>query len=384
MELNSDKYNISANLIKILIESASAEKDFTLLLESLRGSAEFSDDLHATLLSSLCGLEFPEAEAKQYVDDVLDNKARMEVRLERPVSFHVALLDHLMKNGQRIACPKITDLKTFEERTKLIMVDELTGLYNRRYVDSILSREIDRAKRFNLQLSVLFTDLDNFKQVNDNHGHHTGDEVLKQYSAILEESLRTHDVAARYGGEEFIVVLPETADTGAKIYGDRLLEKCRHHAFPMGLNISFSGGIACYPNHGSTATSIIEQADIGLYYSKAKGKNQITILENNKRNAVRYPTVLDVRYITNQSHLEGKTKNVSISGLSFMGSAPIQVGETIQLHLQLPATDKVFEVGAQIVWVRKIQPKMDYFLGAKFTNLKPEIINLVDKTGLPA
>lgn len=377
MRTYPDRHTLEHTLSEKLIESAKSGKEFMDVLESIRKDSPAESAPHALLLHSLCDMDFSEQEGKEYVDEVLRNKTSIESKLGRHISFQVALLDHIMNNGHRMLCPKIVDLKTFEEQTTLIMVDPLTGLYNRRYADSILSRELDRAKRFNLQLSILFTDIDNFKQVNDNFGHGTGDAILKEFGGILQESLRTHDVAARYGGEEFVIIMPETAESGAKIYGERFLERCRTHAFPKDLKITFSGGISAYPSHGDSPESIMEQADIGLYYSKAKGKNQITILEHKKRNAVRYPTEINMQYFCDQLRGRAKTKDLSISGVSFITQAPLQVGETLDLTLKFPSTAGELEVGAQIVWIRQGSPEKDFFFGAKFNKLKPEVVRMV-------
>ena len=155
--------------------------------------------------------------------------------------------------------------------------DALTGLYNRRYLEETLERELQRAKRSGLPLSVLIADIDYFKQFNDVHGHKAGDEVLKVFGRLLAATFRAQDIPCRYGGEEFIVVLPETDLPTSRRRAETLVEQVRSLEVPLANvseGLSISVGIAVYPEHGHSAQDLINCADEAMYKAKHRGRDQ--------------------------------------------------------------------------------------------------------------
>lgn len=155
--------------------------------------------------------------------------------------------------------------------------DPLTGLYNRRYLDDTLQRELDRCAREGLPLSLLLIDLDHFKQINDQHGHAAGDAVLCQVSALLLQHMRSSDICCRWGGEEFLLVLPgvglEAAAERAELF--RLeAAQARHMPCPLTLSIGVS---ACTADAGTAPAALIERADRALYRAKAEGRNRVCV-----------------------------------------------------------------------------------------------------------
>ena len=158
--------------------------------------------------------------------------------------------------------------------------DPLTGLYNRRYLDSTLGRELARCQRDKCALAVILCDIDYFKKINDTYGHPTGDEILKQLSSLLGIIVRSSDVACRYGGEEFLLLLPnmplavakERAEKLRQIFADTILEFGE-----LQLHSTISVGVAVYPEHGKNASDIIASADRALYKAKAAGRNCVMV-----------------------------------------------------------------------------------------------------------
>jgi diguanylate cyclase (GGDEF)-like protein len=158
--------------------------------------------------------------------------------------------------------------------------DPLTGLYNRRYLSETLEREIARAERENLPLSVIISDIDNFKRINDTYGHQTGDLFLVEIARLMNKNARRSDIVCRYGGEEFLLVLPGTNVESAAKRADEIRRKCmqlhlRQDEHDMQVSMSF--GVATYPTHGSEADEIIIKADQALYLSKAAGRNRVRV-----------------------------------------------------------------------------------------------------------
>lgn len=161
------------------------------------------------------------------------------------------------------------------------MLDELTGIYNRRHLMQRLAEEVPRAKRYRLPLSCLMLDLDRFKLVNDTYGHPAGDAVLRQFASILRASVRAADVVGRYGGEEFTIILPQTSTEGARILAERIRERVENTAFDIGeqtLTCTTSVGLAAAPEGEAPDPGwLIAKADGALYDAKAAGRNRVTI-----------------------------------------------------------------------------------------------------------
>jgi len=169
----------------------------------------------------------------------------------------------------------------FQRTEQLTITDDLTKLFNSRYLNLYISREIKRCKRHGIPLSVIFLDLDGFKSVNDAYGHLAGSRTLTEVGGILVEAVRESDILARYGGDEFVVVLPETPPSGALVIAERIRKAIESHSFlkDQGLEarISASFGIASYPDHALTPEGLIQKADQAMYRVKERDKNGIEV-----------------------------------------------------------------------------------------------------------
>jgi diguanylate cyclase (GGDEF)-like protein/PAS domain S-box-containing protein len=157
--------------------------------------------------------------------------------------------------------------------------DALTGLYNRRYFADALNQEILRAERENSPLSVIISDIDHFKIINDNYGHQAGDLVLVELADLLKKSVRGFDFICRYGGEEFLLVLPHTSNDAALKRAEEIRQKCAAISLPWQehlLGVTLSLGVATFPEDGQDADQITARADQALYHSKQSGRNRAT------------------------------------------------------------------------------------------------------------
>lgn len=156
------------------------------------------------------------------------------------------------------------------------MRDALTGLYNRRYLDETLERELSRARRESYPLCLLMIDLDHFKKVNDSYGHQAGDEVLRMFSALLSESARAEDIPCRYGGEEFLLLLPKMPLEIARQRAEQLRAEFAARVIKVGqyhIQETLSVGIAAFPDHGTLPDELTRNADLALYQAKQNGRN---------------------------------------------------------------------------------------------------------------
>lgn len=161
--------------------------------------------------------------------------------------------------------------------------DELTGLHNRKYLQEQLEAEISRSRRYGNKLSCILFDLDFFKVVNDMYGYEWGDILLRKIAGMLAEAARKEDIVTRYGDEEFLIILPNTAEENAFIFGERFRKEVEKFEFiPAGEEerhqITISGGISTYPcleNVTEDANTVIRYAEHALYNAKKRGKNKV-------------------------------------------------------------------------------------------------------------
>lgn len=173
----------------------------------------------------------------------------------------------------------LRDIKQEYTRLQAIsIVDDLTGLYNRRYFMERFLEEISRAQRYSYSISCLMVDIDFFKRINDNYGHLSGDAVLAEFASILKNSTRVVDVLARFGGEEFIIFLPQTGLDGATVVANKIHENVNSHAFCVEgdtVTITVSIGAAVFAGEAvKNGMEILKQADRAMYEAKQAGRNQ--------------------------------------------------------------------------------------------------------------
>jgi diguanylate cyclase (GGDEF)-like protein len=152
-------------------------------------------------------------------------------------------------------------------------VDKLTQIYNRRKLEDIIHQEIDRAKRYEIPLSLIMLDLDDFKSVNDTYGHLVGDDVLRTVASIIKSNIRASDSAGRWGGEEFMILVPETGLERARGLAEKIRHLIASHHFDQSCCITISLGLSEF-QPGDTFDSFISRADNALYRAKTNGKNR--------------------------------------------------------------------------------------------------------------
>lgn len=202
---------------------------------------------------------------------------------------------HWIEALVNVAAPMIGHLQHLERAKRRALIDELTGAYNRRFLEETLAKLVvpDDRRRGHV-LSLLVIDLDHFKKINDTYGHQVGDQVLKTIAQTLHRTLKESDVLARYGGEEFIVVLPRTDTAGAVAVAERLRTavaglSLRKLAPVAPERVTISVGVATYPVHATTVAELIHAADEALYQSKSQGRNRVTCAPDSLEVAYRQP-----------------------------------------------------------------------------------------------
>lgn len=171
-----------------------------------------------------------------------------------------------------------------QKAQKSANTDGMTGLYNRKYFDTFLKQQLEKAELQGGNCSLILLDVDNFKHYNDTNGHQMGDEVLKKVAKIMQAGIRQSDMAARYGGEEFVIVLPGTAKKMAEAIAEKLRNTVEQAKFeneekqPKG-KLTASFGVSSYPENGKDSNTLLKGADHCLYLAKGRGRNQVVAAE---------------------------------------------------------------------------------------------------------
>jgi diguanylate cyclase (GGDEF)-like protein len=245
-------------------------------------------------LRALAHLEIPETQAEQLLLDLLHHRGEVARALGRDPGLRVAAIDYLSNVKGLLANPTILERSALERTERSAVTDPLTKLFNRRYFARALALEVRRSHRYSLRLAVLMLDLDEFKRLNDRHGHLFGDLVLQRVGEVIRRAVRDADTPCRYGGEEFCVLLPETDRLGAYAVAERVRDRVRGSfeqrvVRGVQVDVRLSGGIAAYPVDGESGASLLARADQALYLAKHQGKDRIRLYHSERREAIRYP-----------------------------------------------------------------------------------------------
>ncbi len=194
-----------------------------------------------------------------------------------PGFFSQAHAQRLMVFAHQAAIA-IENARLYAQVQQMAITDDLTNLYNRRGFLELGAREIERARRFNHPLTLLFVDIDHFKEVNDNFGHITGDQALKEIARRFDKNLRIIDLSSRYGGEEYAILLPETELSEASLVAERLRQSIEAEPVTtdtVHLNITVSVGVAKLTDDIADLVALVDKADRAMYQAKQAGRNRV-------------------------------------------------------------------------------------------------------------
>jgi diguanylate cyclase (GGDEF)-like protein len=230
----------------------------------------------AKILLALTRKTYRPRKADRLWKDIKKHEKYMERRLGRPCGISVATLDYLINVSGKWDQAVVAEADQIENLTNAATVDGLTGLYMREVFDSWLEKMVAECQRYGDSLSLLMADIDDFKAINDTHGHPVGDKVLKSIGAELKNNLRSADFAARYGGEELAAVLPHTKIRPARTVAEKIRIAVEKH-FADRLGVTISIGVASWHSDMRSPTGLIKAADQALYEAKQAGKNCVYV-----------------------------------------------------------------------------------------------------------
>ena len=364
------------------------KKDDDLFIEEITNLAgREGERVYQVLIQSLTSLDLPADLSHEYWRKTLAHRDQMSTLLGRNVNLVTALGDYLFHHDQDEYTPFLIDAKNYEQIIQQSVKDRLTGLNNRAYFDQVFEQQLSLAQRYNTDLSLLFLDLDNFKDINDRYGHQTGDYVLQSVAALIEKEKRDSDIAIRYGGEEFVLLMPHTGSINGLILAERIRQLVSRTVLnhnDHAISITISGGLASYPKDGDISSDILAVADQALYQSKGAGKNLISLFKKDKRRYLRvkfhnpvYVKELEIDAIPTYA---GRGKDICIGGILFQNNEPLEIGSRIQMHTRIHKENRLLLIGT-VMRVEAFGPD-DYDIGVSISFKEMEKIAREEIAGL--
>lgn len=326
------------------------------------------------ILSTLVQLNFTQEDARKYWDAIVKHAEKMQHGLDRNVGLATAACDYFSTIQPYLNNPKLIEFARFEETLQSAHQDFLTGLLSRSAFQSSFEQEISRANRHNHNATIIFLDLDNFKEVNDTYGHLAGDEVLKEVGKVLLNSKRKEDVACRFGGDEFILLLPETDKFMGLLVGKKLLGQINTLIVCHEDNkipVTCSGGLASFPQDSNDGKGLMNCADQALYKAKSKGKHELHLFSEDKRIFTRidFEHSVTIQALgVNKQGCESKSKNISESGILISCNYAYSIGTKLELQISLTKNSTLTITGS-VVRVEKFDTGI-YDIGLSFLQVE--------------
>jgi len=301
---------------------------------------EYGPELCAANFAVAAGLDLPPETALIHWQALLEHYKEMCQRLGRKVHLVTATCDYLQSVAGLLGRPRLVEVGSYQRIVNESTFDSLTGLVNRAHFIALYDQQIALARRYGEDMSILFLDLDNFKDINDQYGHIVGDIVLKTVAGIINKEKRDTDTAARYGGEEFVIMMPHTSSISGYVLAERI--RCaiantpiRHNHLRIPLTIS--GGLASFPLNSENPRDLLRMADDALYLAKGAGKNTTCLYKHEKRRYLRIklnqPVLVQGLEFEAEDIYPGIAKDISIGGILFENPVALPIGSQIKVNI---------------------------------------------------
>ncbi|MCF6178328.1 MAG: diguanylate cyclase, partial [Geopsychrobacter sp.] len=349
----------------------SCDEDDERLYTAIEALAQTQGErAYCVALNYLFGKNFTAAQAGHYWREATATLARPESPRQ---SFRAALLNYLRQKTNELNNPRIIEADDLEEIRRSAVTDGLTRLYNQSYFKQQLQQAIKLANHEAGQtFSILIFDLDHFKQFNDRCGHLQGDQILRKIGDILKNHTGELDLPARYGGEEFAVLLPDCNLEDAIQKAEEIRQLIDVESFSGqerldNNNLTISGGVACYPQHGASTGELIEAADRRLYEAKAS-RNTILPRLDDTRGASRHQfrNIVEIKIAGQQRFTSALSSDISHTGLSLKSDSTPAIGTRVELCFRYPFWPKNLETTGTVRHVGGTPAAGAFRLGIQF------------------
>ena len=298
----------------------------------------------------LTHLEFDEADARKHWDEFKGYHAKFEKEIGYSIDTRITTLSYFINENRQLENPKIIEMKVFQSTQDKVILDELTSLYNYRYFRERIKADIQSAKNREEMLALVIVDIDDFKHINDDYGHLTGDGILRQIATLVKSGFAGYGDAFRYGGEEFAAIVPGASKQEVYEVANDLCAAIAAHPFVnendpdrQEMSVTASLGIAVYPHDCDTSDALIGNADKALYNAKGTGKNIVCLYSENQRRAKRPSISVRGQLLSfGPSSIDVRTLNVSKGGIRFFCEQELAEDSVVELTLELgPGSDAV-------------------------------------------
>lgn len=316
----------------------------------------YGTQVYADALFHLTRLEMEGNRAKANWEGILAHREAMAAALGRPVGLRTAVCDFLLGQGHALQNPVVIESRLLVQREDSAFRDELTGVFNRRFFNLEMRKEVARARRSGMPFCLFMIDGDHFKAFNDRYGHQAGDAALQQLAKIFLESGRINDQVCRYGGEEFVVILPRTSKQNALMVAERFRRNVEDHLItyddkPIGA-LTVSIGVACCPDDAASEEELVRLADWALYRAKTSGRNQVSSDTSDRRMHRRMAVDTRVEFAVPAD--EGaayvcRAADISLGGFMCESNRPFQRGAEITVRVHDPAGGEPISLTAKAV-----------------------------------
>lgn len=355
--------------------------------------SELGQQVYSEALYQLSHLEMLPEAARDLLLALLDHRRTMGLALGREVSLLAAASDYLTAVQPMLRDPVLLEGGLLAMKEEIALKDELTGLFNRRYFNQELPREVERFRRFGQPFALLLLDLDNFKAFNDSHGHSAGDAALAQLAALMRRGARGYDHVVRYGGEEFALILPQSRQHDAVAVAERIREEAArtpilYEGRLLG-PVTVSAGAAIFPQDALDMETLVHRADEALFEAKAL-RNAVRMFRDAKRQHPRFPLSdpLSVQVVSGDLTLdEARSLDVSFGGMLVEASS--RLPENTPLSVVLSDPGKGLRLPIQATVRRVSSPDGGTFhLGLSFNldSLEDQktLLSLIENRALPS
>ena len=301
------------------------------------------------------GLELSTQTAQDYWIATLIHRDRISKVLGRSIDLLPSMYDFLASSDHALKHPRLLEESSYSKVILETTHDGLTSLLNRSYFDQIFEQTVSSAIRYNNDITLLFLDIDNFKDINDTYGHKAGDVILQHVAQIITNEKRDSDIAARYGGEEFVLLMPHTSVINGLVLAERIRKTVDDMTITFEnneLHVTVSGGIVSYPQNCTSHHELLRRADSALYLAKGSGKNNISMYKAEKRRylRVKYTEPIQVKELGLGSLeiFSCTSKDICIGGILFENNKPFPLGSRIEVNIPMQNNENLILIGTVV------------------------------------